>query len=380
MTDLEFKSRGHLTVGVEIELQLIDPNNMDLFPMALDILKYVDPTDKIKPEIFQSMIEVNSNICHNVHEIKDDVQKTLIKLNNIGRKLNITYSTTGTHPFAEYVQRLPFPSKRYDQLIERNQWIARRLCIFGLHVHLGMETREECISFMNFYQHFLPHLIALSASSPFWQGHNTGLASSRLTVFEASPTSGHLPWMKSWQEFEEQYQALVKCQAIQSIKDLWWDMRPSPHYGTLEIRICDGCATLHELLAIVAFIHGLAHWYRSLSPAEKLSIEYVNPLPLWNIRENKWRALRYGLDMDIVKGDVIVPIKHDIMKIINMMNDVFDMLGYQIYKEYILKIINNGNSSIRQLENYAQYQSLEKVTAMNVDEFEQSFIFDNIRI
>lgn len=376
LTYLQFIPNGHLTLGVELEIQLIDSLNLDLSPRALEIVKQAGPESKIKPEIFQSMVEVNTGICENVDVVASDLTKSVSELYQLCRNLGISCSTTGTHPFAQYRQRLLFPSDRYNDLIDRNQWIAQRLSIFGLHVHLGMKSKEECISFMNFFQHFLPHLVVLSASSPFWQGQNTGLASSRLTVFEASPTSGHCQWQHSWESFEEQYFSLMRCGAINSTKDLWWDLRPSPHFGTLEIRVCDGTATLQELLGIIAFIHGLAHWFNDLSPAEREISPFVQPLPLWLIRENKWRALRYGLDMQLItttEGKTR-PIKDAILEMLQSLQQVFGRLSYQKYDQYLRDIVTFGNSADRQQHCFSSSQDFHTVTKMNVLEFEKSFI------
>jgi carboxylate-amine ligase len=373
MTHLPFKSISHLTLGVEVEIQLMDQNSLDLYPIALEILKE-SRTDKIKPEMFQSMVEINTGICKNVHEVKEDILATIRDLNRVCQKLNVKCSAAGTHPFAQYSQRIPFPSKRYDELIDRNQWIARRLSIFGLHVHIGMSSKEDCISFMNFYQHFLPHLIALSASSPFWQGQNTGLASSRLTVFEASPTSGHSPCFHNWDEFEDQYVSLINCGAIHSTKDLWWDIRPSPHFGTLEIRICDGVATKNELLGLLAFIHCLAHWFNGLSPKEKQSHPYGSLLPLWIIRENKWRAIRYGLDMQLIKENSVVSLNEDILNLLKMLKGTFDHLDYNDYWQNVMNMLTDGNSATRQLNCFLKYDNLEAVARMNSNEFEQTYV------
>lgn len=378
MTELKFIPNGHLTIGVEIEIQLIDSLSLNLSPKAIEIFELVGAESKIKPEIFQSMIEVNTGICKNVGEIAMDLTESLALLHPICKKLGASCSTTGTHPFAEYSQRQLFPAQRYNDLLDRNQWIAQRLSIFGLHVHLGMKSKEECIFYMNFFQYFLPHLVALSASSPFWQAKNTGLASSRLTVFEASPTSGHCQWLHSWNAFEEQYLALYKCGAIRSTKDLWWDLRPSPDFGTLEIRVCDGIATKHELLGILSLIHGLAHWFNELSPKEREASLFVQPLPLWLIRENKWRALRYGLDMHLITSPngTTIPIKESVLEKLQILQPIFNRLGYQKYDNYLRKLISSGNSAERQQNCYASSLDCKEVTKMNLKEFENSFIND----
>lgn len=381
MNELLFVSNGHLTLGVEIEVQIINAKDLNLFPISIDILKRMD-NEKIKPELFQSMMELNSGICSDVHEVKNDLVPTLFQFYELCEKLGASCSTTGTHPFANYSERILYPSERYFSLLDRNQWIAQRLSIFGLHVHLGMRSKEDCILFMNFFQHFLPHLVVLSASSPFWQSINTGLASSRLSVFEASPTSGHFQWMPSWEHFENQVVTLKKCGAIGSTKDLWWDMRPCPHFGTLEIRICDGTATFHELLGIVALIHSLAHWFNNMSDAERKHSHYLTPLPLWLIRENKWRALRYGLDMEFISSPCgnTRPIVNEVENLVQVLLPITERLGYADYMEYIQMILAKGNSACRQIRCFAEKNNLESVVELNMSDFEKSFIHNQICI
>jgi carboxylate-amine ligase len=218
------------------------------------------------------------------------------QLIELGRAEGVRFIATGTHPTARYGDRIPFPAERYHGLIARNQWIARRLMIFGLHVHIGMPDAERCIAVQNELLWDLGLLLACSTSSPYWQGKVTGLASSRITVFEAMPTGGMPALVADWKEFAELVEALQKSNAITSLKDLWWDIRPSPKYGTLEIRVCDGLATVTETGMIVALAQALA---RRASARVEAGTARTHP-PAWLVRENKWRASRHGMEADFV--------------------------------------------------------------------------------
>lgn len=363
-----FTESAPLTLGVEVELQLINKETFDLEPVATDLFTLTAGNEKIKPEIFQSMAEINTAICTDAHEAYNDLSQTFRAFRKAADTLGVYVATNGTHPFARYNERRIYPSERYRQLIDRNQWIARRLMIFGLHVHLGMRNGEDCIRFSNFFLHLIPHLLALSSSSPFWQGEDTGLASSRCTIFEACPTAGHPPRLANWGDFTELCSNLVSNRAISSHKDLWWDIRPSPDYGTLEIRICDGLANLSETIAIVAFIHALAHWY---SQHTSYDTEVLAPLS-WIMRENKWRAARHGLEADIIlpNGKGIASLRQDIRNWVNLMEGQIKQLDYVPYIKTLETILARGNSSIRQRRTYEAKGSLEHVVVHNTQEFE----------
>lgn len=367
--EIAFQSHGTLTLGVEIELQVIDPETLNLASKADTVLKAGSHIKMLKPEIYQSMVEINTAKCNDVNEIEKDLAGSFEALREVGMKEGLRFATTGCHPYNKYIDNRLTESPRYQQLIDRNQWITRRITIFGMHVHVGMKTGDDCIRFNNFFLHFMPHVLALSASSPFWQGEDTGLASCRPCMFEALPTAGQPYQVRNWHEFEALYHTLKKCDSIHSLKDLWWDMRPSPGYGTLEIRICDGPATLAEAAAITAYIHLLAHWF-----ADNGSwIDQVPPPSRWLSRENKWRAMRHGLDARLVinpQGET-KPIRKDIEDWLNKIAPYRDSLGYGQYVQILRQILTYGNSSQRQRTVFSNAHSLEAVVRHNIQEFEQ---------
>lgn len=365
--EIEFQSGGELTLGVEIELQMIDPKTMNLASRAEELLQAAQHLTRVKPEFYLSTIEVNTNKCNDVHEVARDLNETIEALKPIADSMDIAFSTTGAHPFAKYSDCIISPTERYQELIDRNQWLTRRMTVYGLHVHLGMASGDECIRFNNFFMNFLPHLLALSCSSPFWQGIDTGLSSCRPTTYEALPTAGQPYHVRNWKDFVSLYDSLKKCGSIKTLKDLWWDLRPSPGFGTLEIRVCDGCATMYETLAVTAFIHLLAHWFADNGGW----LESVSYPPHWISRENKWRVIRYGLDAELVMNvDGKTKLLHeDVREWTEKLKPYAEKLGYQHYLDNLLTLLERGTSSERQRQIFAATNSLEGVVKFNIQEF-----------
>lgn len=376
--ELVFRSAGVLTLGVEIELQLIDPATQNLVARAEEFLKAGQHIKNLKPEFYLSTAEINTDKCNDVHEVEKDLSSILNELQGITQSLGIELATTGCHPFTRYADCAITPSERYAELIDRNQWLTRRMTVYGLHVHIGMASGDDCIRFNNFFLHFLPHLLALSASSPWWQGDDTGLASCRPTTYEALPTAGQPYRVGNWRDFESLYHTLKKCKAIDSLKDMWWDLRPSPNFGTLEIRVCDGPATLAEAVAITAYIHLLAHWFHEHGGW----IDQVPQPTAWLMRENKWRVMRHGLSADIVatvEGDT-KPVAQDIEEWLEKLQPYVATLGYGQYIDTLRGILKHGNSTSRQRAVFERTQSLQDVVQFNVREFNaRAPIWDDLR-
>lgn len=361
------KSEAH-TLGVEMELQLIDPSSLDLAPAAPKLIeRWKERNIHLKPELLQSMIEVNTGVCHTVQDVERDLRTTVAELHEICREVGVSVASNGTHPTARHWERKLYPADRYLDLIDRNQYISRRLMIFGLHVHIGSRDGQHCIRMNNEFMYFLPHLLALSASSPFWEGHDTGLASSRITVFEALPTGGHPCAVETWEEYQVLIQKLKRSKAIRDLKDIWWDIRPAPNYGTLEIRVCDGLPTISETLAITALIQCLAVWFdQRVSPGYR-----PTSLPDWMVRENKWRASRHGLDAELVidaDGNTR-PLREDLEETLQHLQPIIEQFGYEPYISQLRRIIRGKASYERQGEVYASTGDLKEVTRSLITEF-----------
>jgi len=357
-----------LTLGVELELQVLGKDTLLLTPRAQEIIEHAH-SKKLKPEFFQSTLEAVTGICQTVQDAENDLRQTLDLVRTTAERLNLKISSTGTHPEADYRDRIVTPSPRYHLLMDRNQWIIRRMAVYGMHVHLGMKSGDDCIRFHNFFLNFVPHFLALSASSPFWQQMHTGLASSRPTMYEAMPTSGMPYTVKNWKQFDKMFQALVRTGSIAGMSDLWLDLRPSPQLGTLELRIFDEPATLAEALAIVSYVHLLGMWYEEHQDEWERENKV---LPRWILRENKWRALRYGLkgEMVLATNKTTVQIKENIQYWMDRLSPYAKKFNYENYFSVLEEIVNRGNSAERQLGVFQQTDNLHEVVKHNVKEFE----------
>lgn len=364
---IEFAHSDPLSLGVEVEVQLIDPSTLGLAPRAPELLRACAGMKRVVPEFFQSTIEVKTEICRSAHDVAGTLVPDLQGVAKSAAALDLGLCTTGCHPFARYMDCHVTDTARYRELIDRHQWLTRRMTVYGLHFHLGMTSGEECIKFQNVFLNYLPHLLALSASSPYWQGQDTGLASCRPTTYDALPTAGQPYPIHDWGEFEELCRVLRRCKAIHTLKDLWWDIRPSPAYGTLEIRCCDGPATQAEALALTGFVHMLG-----LHIADRIAdMRKVPPPPRWMLRENKWRAIRHGLDASHIidaEGNTRL-LSDDIALLLAAMAPLVTRLGYEPYVETLEGILGHGNSSTRQRAAFAKRQSLQDVMRFNVREF-----------
>lgn len=360
MFKLDFNQNRKIGLGVEVEIQLINPKTSNLKPVGPEILESLrDNQDAIhiKSEIFQSMLEIDTPICDNAFEVGQSIRQSLELVRKSAAGHNAEVMMAGTHPFAHYSERTLTQSSRYHTLVDRNQWITRRLQIFGLHVHLGMKNGEHAIAMNNALCHYLPMILAISASSPFWNKDDTGLASSRITFFEAIPTGGHPVLLNSWSEFESLVERLIVSKSIQSIKDLWWDIRPNLEFGTIEVRIADCPPTIKEVEALVALIHSLAVFIDSeLDAGRKFA-----PPPEWILRENKWRASRHGVQCDLVREQSgnSVPFKEIWSELRKSLNPICEQLGYAPFFNFLETVIEKGPSYIRQRANFnGEFESI----------------------
>ena len=366
---LEFAKSEPFTLGVEVELQIVERETNALVPAAEKLLAAWTGGPVVKAEMFQSMLEINTGVCTTTAGAERELRATAKSLLALARADGLRFISAGTHPIERYDDRLLFPAKRYHELLARNQWIARRLLIFGLHVHIGMPDPETCIAVQNELLHDLAMLLAVSTSSPFWQGHATGLSSSRITVFEAMPTAAMPALVSDWAEFGSVFRALKRSRAIKSIKDLWWDIRPSPAFGTLEIRVCDGLATLRETCVVVALTHALAK-RAAARVAEGRGRSYP---PGWRIRENKWRASRHGMNADLVvtdDGDT-VPTRDWLGQTLDDLENGGFLAGSEAYAGDLRALAAGAMTSAdRQLALYATSNDLNVVTRTLAEEFE----------
>jgi carboxylate-amine ligase len=366
-----FAHSPDLTLGVELELQLLDPQTRDLSPACGRVLEEIGlDHPNVRPELFQSMLEVSTGVCRDVSQVRRELDQTLGLVRVACEKLGVALASSGSHPFARYSDRIVYPAERYQNLIDRNRWVARRLMIFGMHVHVGARDGAHAMALINGLMPYLPHVLALSASSPFWQGRDTGLASSRITIFEALPTAGHPCVFDTWPDFEYAFDAMIASHAIKSVKDIWWDIRPSPGYGTVEIRIADCPPTMSETMAIVALLHSLCAWideeYRE--PANRLRTQ-----PYWAVRENKWRASRWGLDAEAVVDDrgQTVLLREDLSSILSELAPHAERIGARDELQNLTRPLQQGGSYERQRRVYEREGSLVAVVDALIDELKR---------
>jgi YbdK family carboxylate-amine ligase len=348
---IPFSPSERASLGVEWELELIDNESRELRSGASEILAEICPADapahpKAKHELLESTVEVITGVCGTVAEAKEDLAGTVREVRKAAANLNLGLMCSGTHPFTDWATQQISPNPRYHELVESMQWLARRLQIFGVHVHVGVRAPEKVIPIVNALTNYVPHLLALSSSSPYWIGTDTGLASARSKVFESLPTAG-LPYQLSgWDQFESYMHTLISTRTIQSIREVWWDIRPHPDFGTVELRICDGLPTFDEIGAIAAMSQCLV---------ERLDREldrgYTLPVPTsWVVRENKWRAARYGLDAEVIvdaRGNV-VPMKHAILDLVEDLMPTARRLDCAEELADVERIVSAGASYQRQ--------------------------------
>ncbi len=300
---IPFRGSPAPTIGVEMELQLVDAESGALVNACDRLLAEVPPgwATCFKPELFQSNLEINTGVCATVDEAEQDLAEKLLLLDRLCRRHGLRLVSAGTHPFSPPSEQVVTDNPRYHRLLEILQRPARRLNIFGLHVHIGVASGEIALGVLNRLVRYLPHLLALSASSPYWIGEDTGLASMRVKVFESLSTAGLPFYFRSWREFETIIDQLQRSRTIETIRDVWWDIRPHPDFGTVEVRVCDPLPSLPDTLALVALIQCL------VARAARQHVEGEPEIkPHAAIaRENKWRAARFGLGCEIIRADTL---------------------------------------------------------------------------
>jgi len=297
---IDFHGSAEPTLGVEWELALVDRRTRDLRNDAAHLFARARPRlerpDRLHQELLKNTVELVTGICHTVEEAMSDLRRTLERVVPAGDDLDIDLYGAGTHPFASWIGQQLTEGHRYQELIDRTQWWGRQMLIWGVHVHVGLPERDRVLPVLSALLNYHPHLQALSASSPIWAGVDTGYASNRALMFQQLPTAG-LPFQfTTWAEFEAFAQDQLTTGVIDELSEVRWDLRPAPHLGTLENRVCDGVSDMGELAGLVALMHCLVVDIDTRIAAG----ERVPVLPPWHVQENKWRAARYGLDAIII--------------------------------------------------------------------------------
>jgi carboxylate-amine ligase len=349
------------TLGIEEEFQIVDPKTRLLVSHVSEILEEGKMLlgEQVKPEMMQAQVEVGTGICKDIHEARADITRLRAIVSHLARKKNLAIIAASTHPISQWTDQKVFDDPHYALLIEELQMVARSLLIFGLHVHVGIEDRERQIHIMNAARYFLPHMLALSTSSPFWLGINTGLKSYRSEVFKKFPRTDIPDHFGSYQSFQSYVELLLKTKSIQNPKKIWWDVRPHPYFPTLEFRICDIPTRVDDTIAIAALFQAIVCKLDRLIEKNLGFRLYRRML----IQENKWRAVRYGLDgklLDLGKQKE-VPARDLIRELLDFVDPVLDELDSRKEVEHIHTILERGTSADEQRRVFNETGDLKAV-------------------
>jgi carboxylate-amine ligase len=343
--------RPSFSLGIEEEYQTIDPVTRDLRShietemLAAGKLRL---QERVKAEMHTSVVEVGTRICRNIQEAREDLYDLRREMIRLAREHKLVLVAGATHPFADWRTQEIYPDPRYHQVVKDLQLVARANLIFGLHVHVGIEDPEAAIRIMNSMRYFLPHIMALATNSPFWLGLNTGYKGYRAKVFENFPRTGIPDAFSSYSEFESYVSLLVRTNCIDNAKKIWWDIRPHPFFNTVEVRACDIPLRAEESIAIAALIQATAAYLYKLHEANQDIRQYTRSL----IAENKFRAVRYGLDgklIDFGKQQEI-PLRDLLEEYLVMIDAVVEELGSREAIDGIREILRNGTGADRQLK------------------------------
>ena len=367
------------TIGVEEEYLLVNCETRDLVTdmpesMIEDCEAEMEATGQVSPEFLRAQIEVGTKVCESIAEVRTELARMRNCVSKVAERHGCAPIAASTHPFARWLDQRHTDKARYDSLGRELQAAARRLLICGMHVHVGIEDEETRIDLMGQFAYFLPHLLALSCSSPFWEGENTGLKSFRLTVFDALPRTGMPETFASWADYARHIEVMVDAGLIEDGTKIWWDVRPSARYPTLETRVMDVCTRIEDAICLAAINVCLLRMLYRLRRSNQRWRTYARML----LMENRWRAMRYSFDeglVDLGRG-AIVPHSENLGELIELIRDDADALGCTAEVEHAWTILERGTSAHRQVATYeralgagaSQREALEAVVDMLVEE------------
>lgn len=356
------------TLGVEEEFAIVDPDTRELRSHIQAILDdgKVTLKERVKPEMHQSVVELGTEICHDIHDARRQVVGLRSELANLAARAGLKIASVGTHPFSHWRDQLITEGERYKEIVQDMQLLARANLIFGLHVHVGIPDRETAIQVMNQMRYFLPHLYALSVNSPFWVGGDTGLKGYRLKVFERFPRTGIPDAFESHSEYDDYLKLLVKTGCIDNAKKIWWDIRLHPFFDTLEVRVCDAQSRVDDTLALAAVMQAVVARLHKLLEQNITFRVYRRRL----LDENRWRAARYGIDGKLIDfgKQREVATRSLIHEIIDFIAPEVDELGSHREIAHVDRILREGTGADRQLRKYAETNQMSAVVDQIVDE------------
>ena len=350
-----------LTLGIEEEYQIIDPTTRELKSYITEILNGDHMIlDEVKPELHQSMVEIGSKVCRAPSELRSELVRLRGLVMDLAARNGLVIAAAGTHPFSSWMTQEITPLDRYVGVKEDLQDLAQQLLIFGTHIHVGIEDKDFLIEAMNVARYLLPHVLCLSTSSPFWQSRRTGLKSYRSIVFRNFPRTGVPPIMRSYGDYSELLDSLVQTHSVPDGSKIWWDVRPHHAYPTLEFRVCDVCTRVEEAVCIAAILQAIVAMIWKLR-RDNLTFRVY---PTAMIEENKWRAVRFGLDGKLIDfgKEQELPARELISEMLQwFVDDVVDELGSRREVEYAFEIMRNGTSADRQLAVFDRTNDLKAV-------------------
>lgn len=350
MSRLEFNSSPSHSLGVEVELGLVDEKTMALASANEAILANLPAgyEDSIKPELMQCYVEVNSKKCQNVAEADADMTDKLSKLESVTDDLGFRLYWSATHPFSHWKDQLVTDEERYHGLVNLLQDTARQLITFGLHVHVGVDSGDKAVMICDRIMQHLPTLLALTSNSPWWEGRTTGLHSWRSKVMDGLPTAGLPPLMRNWSEYVWLINHMIDTGFIESIREIWWDVRPHHNFGTVEVRICDMPGNLHDSMGIAALVQSLV---KALSNQIDQGAYQHDCHPMM-VRQNKWRAARYGLDAQLVQSPSYktLPARDAALQLVELLTPTAESLGCLDYLNRIKDMANRPTWASQQME------------------------------
>lgn len=358
------------SLGVEEEFELLGRESYELVSRVDEILSEVEDEEehegRVKPELLQSVVEVATNVAGSVDEAMVDLHGLRARLRDAAAERDALIASAGTHPFSRYEHQEVTDRPRYRELMEDMRWVAERELIFGLHVHVGLDSPDTAIACCNAARTFLPELLALSANSPFWQARPTGLASTRTKVFEAFPRSGLPPAFASYEEFELLVDRGIRTNSFPDYTYIWWDLRPHPRLGTIELRICDAQTRIESVGAIVALT-------QSLVAALAEDHDAGRPLPVQPVTlvdENKWRAARDGLGAQLIdlERDTERQAREAVMALVERCEPAARRLGCADELEAVERVLARGTGADEQLRVYEETDSLLAVAQWLAEE------------
>jgi glutamate---cysteine ligase / carboxylate-amine ligase len=361
---------SNFTLGIEEEYMVIDPKTRELKSHEQRIVTEGQKMikDKVKAEMHQAVVEVGTDICRDVHEARKDISTLRKTIAQIASDIGLSVGASGTHPFSHWESQLITDHIRYNEIVNELQEAARSNLIFGLHVHVGMETREMANHIANSTRYFLPHIYALSTNSPFWEGRKTGYKSYRTKVFDKFPRTGIPDYFESIEAYDNFVKLLVKTNSIDNAKKIWWDLRVHPFFNTVEFRICDVTLTVDETICIAALFQAVCAKIYKLRSRNMNYIQYSRAL----INENKWRASRYGIDGHLIDfgKEEEVNTRVLIYELLDFVDDVVDPLNSRQATQFATKMLETGTGADRQLKVYQDTGNLIDV----VDYIQSQFL------